>query len=216
VVPHCYKDLQNTDPFVFGGFFYGNCRQYKNGKPTRLRNLAPGSVILFGSCLSGKFVLDTLFVVRDSIPYDCACYSSIPKARIPDGYREVVVKSLCLSGRSREEGCAPEKGRQYRLYFGATYTEPFDGMFSFFPCMPHGERCEGFDRPAIEIPDLITPTLNMGFRLNSGLEPARTHDMWKSVVRQVLKQNARDCIGLNRKLCLGIEAEMPKRRRNKR
>lgn len=176
-------------------------------------NLPCGSIILFGSCLRGKFVLDTLFVVRDSILYDCAHY--VPKARIPDAYREVVLKPLCLSGRSREEGCAPERGRRYTLYFGATYTEPLDGMFSFFPCMPHAERCEGFKRPVIEIRDLITPALHQGFRLNCGLDPPRTHDLWKCVARQVLKQNGTDCIGLNQKLWLGIEAETPEHRRAK-
>lgn len=212
VVPESYKGLQNTDPFVFGGFFYGNCRQHKNDKPTRLSNLAPGSVILFGSCLGGTFVLDTLFVVRDSVLYNCAHYSSVPKERIPDGYREVVLDPLCLSGRSRGEGCVPQKGRQYRLYFGATYEERYEGMFSFFPCVPHAKACESFKRPVIEMPDLITPTLRMGFRLNYVLTPARIYNLWERVVRQVLRQRRTDPVGPNHKLWLGIEAEMPERR----
>jgi len=53
--------LQNTDPFVFGGEFrYSWCLQ-----PSRrsLRDLDMGSVILFGSRVNWKFVLDTVFVL---------------------------------------------------------------------------------------------------------------------------------------------------------
>ncbi len=55
---------QNTDPLVFGDhFLYSNCRQRQNGK---MRDLAHGSLVLFGSKLGGQFVLDTLFVVDGS------------------------------------------------------------------------------------------------------------------------------------------------------
>jgi len=60
---------QNTDPWVFGDCFrYSNCHQLNQ---RGLQNLAPGSVILFGSTLglaSGagpRFVLDALFVVAE-------------------------------------------------------------------------------------------------------------------------------------------------------
>ena len=39
VVPDCYNGLQNTDPFVFGAFLYGNCLQHRKGGPTELCNL---------------------------------------------------------------------------------------------------------------------------------------------------------------------------------
>src|SRR6266498_317400 len=58
---------QNTDPWVFGDEFrYSNCRQGSNAK---LRRLAQGSVILFGSSLGGAFVLDTVLVVADARPF---------------------------------------------------------------------------------------------------------------------------------------------------
>lgn len=61
---------QNTDPFVFGEqFYYTACRQHHNKKPTQLRYLNRGSVILFGSCLHSRFVLDTVFVVAGHIDH---------------------------------------------------------------------------------------------------------------------------------------------------
>lgn len=57
---------QDTDPFVFGERFrYGNCQQPSS---TTLKNLEPGSLILFASTQGGKHLLDTVFVVGDKIP----------------------------------------------------------------------------------------------------------------------------------------------------
>lgn len=48
---------QDTDPFVFGERFrYGNCQQPSS---TTLKNLEPGSLILFASTQGGKHLLDT-------------------------------------------------------------------------------------------------------------------------------------------------------------
>ena len=69
--------LQNTDPFVFGeSFLYTCCQQFKNNRPTQLRYLAPGSVILFGSHRGGRFLLDTVFVTRRSRDH---CRRTIPQ-----------------------------------------------------------------------------------------------------------------------------------------
>ncbi len=206
VVPDSYKGLQNTDPFVFGGFFYGNCRQHSSGRPTRLCSLRCGSVILFGSFVSGKFVLDTVFVLRDSIPYNCASRRSIPKDRVPPGYMEVVLNPLCLSRRSHEEGCPPDNGAPYQLYVGATYDRPVHGIFSFFPCMPRHERCEHFKRPKIKIPLPRFSRPARAYRLYRQMDKSMLRELWQSVVDQVLKEG----------LWLGIEARMPKRRRAKR
>lgn len=57
-VPHDDAWRQNTDPLVFGErFVYSNCRQ----KDKKLRSLAPGSLVLFGSGQGRGFVLDTRF-----------------------------------------------------------------------------------------------------------------------------------------------------------
>src|SRR5689334_11311120 len=52
------KLLQNTDPLVFGDrFLYSNCRQTH---VSSLRNLAPGSLVVFGSKLARRWVVDTV------------------------------------------------------------------------------------------------------------------------------------------------------------
>ena len=57
----------NTDPFIFGNqFYYRLCLQQKS---TTLKTLEQGDVILFGSCLNKQFVLDTVFVVKNYMPY---------------------------------------------------------------------------------------------------------------------------------------------------
>ena len=55
-----YLCLQNTDPFVFGGFYYAGCLQRRKSGPNQLRYLERGSVVLFGSCIGGSFVIDTV------------------------------------------------------------------------------------------------------------------------------------------------------------
>lgn len=58
---------QNTDPFVWGNAIrYTFCRQPGNGK---LRRLGRGSVILFGSSLDHRFVLDAVIVVAGWIEH---------------------------------------------------------------------------------------------------------------------------------------------------
>lgn len=48
---HC---CQNTDPCVFGASFkYALCRQRRDGSPTRMQNLEPGSLIVFGGTKDG-------------------------------------------------------------------------------------------------------------------------------------------------------------------
>jgi len=73
-------------------------------------------------------------------------------------------------------------------------------MFSFFPCVTGDAIAQGFARPAMRIPDAITPTMTQNKRLN----PRQTIDeitpLWNEVVRQVTDQG----------LALGIHADLPK------
>jgi hypothetical protein len=43
-----YTGLHNTDPFIYGGFFYGNCKQGTSASLKGLKHLGDGSVIVFG------------------------------------------------------------------------------------------------------------------------------------------------------------------------
>lgn len=206
VVPHSYKGLQNTDPFVFDTFLYGICQQHTSAGPTQLRYLERGSVILFGSCVSDEFALDTVFVIRDRIDHDRATYRSVPNGRVPPGYMGVALNPLYLSGRGGEEGCPSDSSRSFRLYLGATHAAPTDGMFSFFPCLPLENGSVGFARPIIKDSRVITSNLRQGKRLNPQADRAQLRDLWRSVVDQVLQQD----------LWLGIQAHMPECRRVKK
>ena len=65
-----YRGLHNTDPFIFGDcFIFSNCGQLAQNKKG-LKQRDRGTVIAFGSCVNGRWVLDTVFVVSDVIWYD--------------------------------------------------------------------------------------------------------------------------------------------------
>jgi hypothetical protein len=198
-VPDSYDGLQNTDPFVFETFLYGICQQHRVTGPTQLRYLSRGSVILFGSCLEDEFVLDTVFVVRDWIDHGHSSYQSAVKGRVPPGYMDVAINPLYLSGRGAKDGCPTDAGRSYRLYFGATHDEPFDGMFSFFPCLPLESGRRGFARPIITDDRIITRNHKQSFRHNAESTPENVREYWRGVVEQVLGQG----------LWLGVHARMP-------
>jgi hypothetical protein len=179
---------QNTDPFVFGDrFLYTCCKQHAGGHPTQLKYLDRGSVILFGSCVDrSRFVVDTVFVVDNAIEYDLRNYADrIPKS-IGETYTHVTVLRL-------------DDSLSYKLYFGASYDTPADGMFSFFPCLPYQSGTNGFARPRIQIPVIVTDNLTQGYRLNPGGSIDTVKNLWATVVDQVVSQ------GLN----LGLWAEMP-------
>ena len=79
------QGLQNTDPFVFGDrFLYTLCRQWRgsSGRPTVLRDLASGSLILFGSLKGGAFVLDTALVTDAGVLHDSRTWPSVLASRV--------------------------------------------------------------------------------------------------------------------------------------
>jgi len=74
---------QNTDPFVFGErFYYTGCLQHTSRGPTQLRFLAPGSLVVFGSYLRGRFVVDTVFVVDDFVDHSLGDWEQKLKRRV--------------------------------------------------------------------------------------------------------------------------------------
>lgn len=123
---------ENTDPCVFGMTFkYCFCRQSQ----VHLRNLARGSVILFGSRNNGIYFVDTIFVVGASAqPYTLATTNTIAASQ---AYHRASLGPL-IGIRSTTA---------YSFYRGATFAEPVNGMFSFTPARIHGrgnyhERCK--------------------------------------------------------------------------
>lgn len=199
--------LQNTDPFVFGNqFHYTICQQNRKKRATQLKYLEKGSVILFGSCQKrSQFILDTVFVVRKYINHEKATYKTVLKnkitktyeeATIAPSYQKTVIKSKC--------GFKPVQNQQsFRLYFGATYNNSFDGMFCFFPCLPFDEAEKGFPRPIIKLDGVITDNLPQGKKLNPQNSAKKIKGLWTEIVKQVLDQ----------RLYLGIFTELPKKQK---
>lgn len=177
---------QNTDPFVFGErFLYTFCRQPRNAK---LRRLARGSVILFGSKSGGQFVLDTMFVVADSVDHTRDDYLEVAAPRASDVFRATTLDPMY--------GWDATVGG--RLYFGATHAEPVGGMFSFVPCRP-ADPPTAFARPPVALSGLVEPRLAMQARTVPLPSLARAAEVWRLVVLKVLASE----------LALGVRAETP-------
>jgi len=206
IIPSSYAGLQNTDPFIFEKFLYGICQQHTSKGSTQLRYLARGSVILFGSYVEDDFALDTVFVIRGWREHNSHNYKSeLNGCSLPPGYEEVALNPLYQSSCGNKPDCMPEEGKSYRLYFGATYDEreEFEGMFSFFPCLPYEKGGAGFPRPKIRIPGVITGTQRQGKKLNPQTTQSAVCELWQSVKNQVLEYDG---------LHLGTYAQMPPKR----
>lgn len=185
---------QNTDPFVFGAHFhYTGCLQHTKLGPTQLRNLMPGSLVLFGSCRQkNRFVIDTVFVVgEEHVDHGRDNRETQLRPAVSDTYWTV-------TGEPWYSGEVPLE-RSHRLYFGATPEEPTGGMFSFFPCKPLDPSGKGFARPQVEIPGFITRHLTQGKKIARDLNMTELHELWETVVAQVRGQG----------LKLGVFAELP-------
>lgn len=165
---------QNTDPWVFGeAFRYSNCKQltYRHN-PSGLQELMPGSVIFFGSKLEGEFVLDTVFVVKDS-----ASYSPNQPPETDEAFRVCTMESLVTD----DCGDFP-----FTLYRGATIDDPVAGMYSFSPCRDETASDARFARPPISLPGYINPA---SAQSPSGAREPRTieqaTEQWRRVQEQV-------------------------------
>jgi len=218
------KALQNTDPFVFGErFHYTVCQQYKRRRkeseerfPTRLRDLPDGSIILFGSrkgyCKDpskdhSRFVLDTVFVVRNSVLYDHTDIRERILPKVDPTYAGVTLSPLY--GRNIFEKGPTRESLKLRLYDGVSYAEKknADGMFSFFPCISSSSSESGFPRPTISINELVSEDSvrskanrkNQGFSVRRNLDQSELARIWRSIVCQVEEQGCK----------VGVFANMP-------
>jgi hypothetical protein len=188
---------QNTDPWVFGDHFhYSNCKQLTNAGRTitSMQRLTEGSLILFGSSVDNRFVLDTALVVgRVQGGYTVRDHDHLD---VSDAFRTATIESMA----------SPEDAQidlQLTLYDGATPDRPSEGMFSFVPCLPHGAAGPRFARPAIELPGIINPKSRQstsGSKKPLSIEEVR--QAWDSVVAQVHDQD----------LLLGTRMELPDER----
>ena len=197
------RELHNTDPLIFDGFHYSNCKQ-QNFKG--LKQLGRGSVIVFGSKKGRSWVVDTVFVVADYVDHTDTDYEEQLAERAPQCFRDAVLSTYGAAGPCGSQRCGkagPCDSQRYRWYRGATYDEPVDGMFSFFPCVP--AECETpFPRPRIELPQAyFTPSLAQGVKgcaiHAASLDKCTLKELWRSIAEQVLRQG----------LFLGVAAACP-------
>lgn len=190
-----FAGYRNTDPFVFGDeFLYTGCQQWRgkpHGHPVQLRYLLPGSIILFGSCASDRFLLDTVLVVHDSIDHQRDDYRDVLRGTVPDAYWTVTLDPW-YSG--------PPDGRSFRLYRGASPANAVNGMFSFFPCLrADGPTTRGFSRPDLSELACVNPRLRQGWSATKLGHLAQAEDVWRSVRQSVLDQGCE----------LGVRAAIP-------
>ena len=194
VRPSEFTCLHNTDPFIFDGFYYTDCKQ---DSMNAIRRVAQGSVIIFGSVLNNEWVMDTLLVIMKSVEHTHDNYKENLKGIVPDAYWDVTLGPT-YEGQEHEK-----RFRTRTLHIGATYLEPLDGMYSFFPAIA-ARAGPGFKRPKIE---LDSKYFNRKL-LQGGKGTARTapsislsemRKLWSSIKDQVIAQG----------LSLGLSACAP-------
>jgi hypothetical protein len=200
-----FENLHNTDPFVFGGFYYTDCKQGTSPSLQGMLELDVGSVIIFGSGSSDggrdRWVLDAVLVVGEHVDHNVSNYQERLHNRVPNGYDQLVWGPTYSEHATRRE--LPR-----RLYIGATHANPLAGMFSFFPCIAAGTD-RGFARPEIKLSSVLTeayfnPKLRQGMkgqkRDGCALTLESASVLWAEVRDQV---RASGCD-------LGVWADMPK------
>ena len=128
-----FENLHNTDPFIFGGFYYTDCKQGTSASLRGMLDLEIGSVIIFGSGFSNSWVLDTVFVVADYVDHCAHNYRERLNNRVPDGYEQVVLGPTYGEHASRRH--LPR-----RLYIGATHENPVNDIVQFLPLHAAGRR----------------------------------------------------------------------------
>jgi hypothetical protein len=214
----------NTDPFVFGDqFYYCICKQ---GHYPSLRKIEKGDMILFGSNLNQHFVLDTVFVVKDSNEYDFQNIDSL-KSEYNEVFYDVSLlplnntfavkpkdivddteRSGCFIPKSGDDEtdykptCHPSGDLKNKIYKAAMYNDrhDFDDIFSFSPCLPEPFGKEGFARPSLDLP-FISQGLTQGIKIIKS-EDVKT--IWLQIINEVLKQG----------LCIMIKTDLPEKVQN--
>ena len=194
VKKNSYTRLHNTDPFIFSGFYYTDCKQ-RNYQA--LRNLEHGSLVLFGSKRFNAWVLDTVFVVSDAIRHNSNNYEDVLKNIIPSSYNEVVLQPTY--NPPNENGHVKER----ILYRGIIFNNENTSLYSFFPCIEKGENI-GFERPQIEIDEkYFNSKLGQGLKYqtfeNNKDNKNLIEDVWNKIKEQVEEKN----------LKIGVFANLP-------
>lgn len=137
---------QNTDPCVFGDYFkYFVCQQIRrSGKLTQMAYLNQGDLILFGSGKNGKFLIDTVFVVDNTIKV----------INVEPTYKVISI-DRCANYAS--SGCI--------IYKGKTFVE--NEIYSFTPAnKSYFGRIEVPSNAMLLLNNYITNTLTQGRKVS--------------------------------------------------
>ncbi len=193
----------NTDPYVFGKAMRYVTRlqtqSKKTSASTELARLEPGSVILFGSLVTGQFTLDMVFVVADYVTYTQETFPALYKHEriVNDGvYQLTALEPMRINSRQKNpasNACLLSDAEQ-RLYFGATYEErdQFGGMYSFAPCQPvsaNGVYSSLFARPVVTLDGLIGKKSTQNYKeLYAGGDLAHTQQIWQQAKTEIEQQ----------------------------
>jgi hypothetical protein len=222
----------NTDPFVFGDYFaYTICQQFRNGKKMPTRDLSRGSLILFGSEVAKKFIIDTVFVVKCKVLYDRALVSEMRmhfvntdgayKTRCYKGEDVSISKALFLAtldkiypDRDLQEGCEiPElighkqthaltEDQKPALILGVNYTERED-YSGMFSYVPCTKH-QTFCRPTIsDIPEALENVLAKQGK-NQGISCIDESDMSPKAIWDTVTHHV-----LSKELLLGFDFDLP-------
>ncbi|MFA6920785.1 MAG: hypothetical protein WC216_02995 [Gallionella sp.] len=156
-------NAMSTDPFVFcEPLLYYHCKIHTF---TCLSKLRRGDIVVFGSKLAGNFVVDTVFVVDDWVSVQDPSLCGLFKQA--NGAYFLKDKLVCR---------------------GASFANPVDGMFSFFPALPFaaGGTPQPFRRPTLNLPSLINHNHGRGLRIKHN---QNSKAVWQEIVTQIMKQN---------------------------
>ncbi len=198
---------QNTDPWVFGDrMIYSNCRQVTGQHtPKAIQRLTPGSVICFGSTIDDQFCVDTVFVVASAEPWVPAKVASL---KVDEAFSTCTADSLMTKGEDRH--------LPLTLYRGATFDNPVEGMFSFVPALRADLDEPRFERPRIDLPGFIKPSVLMSDWGSKRPLPIDTvRDAWDDVRRQVLDANLLLAVRLQTPPCVTDEVAVPESSRRR-
>lgn len=180
--PRTREFRQNTDPWVFGDCFrYSNCKQLSQ---RGLRNLAPGSLLLFGSTIHSQFVIDTVFVVSER----STIFSPANRPKTDDVFRICTIDALSSGGPAGcgARYCAAEAHANFTLYEGATFENPVDGMYSFSPCRRADDKEMRFARPILTL-DRVNPSSKQSPKgAKDELSLQEISNYWAMVCKQVV------------------------------
>lgn len=157
----------NTDPYVFWEkFIYNNCLQLWSDK---LRNLDKWSIIVFWSLKWNKFILDTVFVVGNSIKLK---HDSLPCSEIHDLVTRSLLKEEINYNKLVE-------------YYWISYYENND-FYSFSPCSIDGSW---FKRPNIILDWFINQKKSQWIKVTPLSDIKDSIKIWNSITDQIKNDN---------------------------